>query len=49
MNNMQAVQQRFLFTSDTVRRQDRIAFWADVVCRQLIRAGALPTLVATPA
>ncbi len=38
MNNMQAVQQRFLFTSDTVRRQDRIAFWVDVVCRQLIRA-----------
>ncbi|KAB2968559.1 helix-turn-helix domain-containing protein [Zoogloea sp.] len=38
MNDLQVWHDRFVLSTDAVRMQDRVAFWADVVCRQLIRA-----------
>lgn len=38
MSDAQTAQNRFVLSTDTVRTQDRLAYWADVVCQQLIRA-----------
>lgn len=38
MNDAQPSRNRFVLSTDSVRVRERIAYWADVVCRQLIRA-----------
>lgn len=38
MNDLKVWHHRLVLSTDAVRMPDRIAFWADVVCRQLIRA-----------